>query len=257
VLIFDDPAIAQLYEDAFNQTFSQKKWGDFAKANISAKWFDFTGQGLPSGFVSFSPHSAAEVSLQRVADVLTQAKSSVLFAVMTSRGTGPVFEAIRNLTSREELFSFGVTQTDEGLRVVKPGQKLNNAVFTSFAYIKSKIPEPFRAEWSGGSGQTIHHKFIVADFNDATPVVFTGSSNLAAGGEKNNGDNLLAIYDRAIASIYAVEAIRLVDHYQFRTSMKGATEAKPLMLKEDKERWWAPYYNPKNIRFRDRTLFIR
>ena len=54
-----------------------------------------------------------------------------------------------------------------------------------------------------------NHKFVV-DFNDSKPVVFTGSSNLAAGGEKANQDNLLAIRDASIATAFAVEAVRLV-----------------------------------------------
>src|SRR5215831_18010679 len=76
-------------------------------------------------------------------------------------------------------------------------------------------------------------EFIVMDFNSYEPVVFTGSSNLAAAGEKANGDNLLAIFDRAAATAYAIEAVRLVDHYHFRTSMKAATSDRPLMLKTD------------------------
>jgi len=55
--------------------------------------------------------------------------------------------------------------------------------------LKSNVPFPFRAEWSGGSRQVIHHKFIVMDFNYLNPAVLTGSSKLAAGGEKSNGDN--------------------------------------------------------------------
>jgi hypothetical protein len=43
--------------------------------------------------------------------------------------------------------------------------------------------------------------------NGPNPVVFCGSSNLSSGGESCNGDNLLAIYDRDIATAYAVEAI--------------------------------------------------
>jgi hypothetical protein len=86
--------------------------------------------------------------------------------------------------------------------------------------------------------------------------VFTGSSNLADGGEQANGDNLIAIYDRAIATMYGVEAIRLVDHFQFRASLQKA-KAKPLVLKSDKEKWWAPFYNTKDIKNTERLLFVK
>jgi hypothetical protein len=95
------------------------------------------------------------------------------------------------------------------------------------------------------------------DFNTNNPVVFTGSSNLAAGGEQQNGDNLLAIYDPAVAAAYAVEAIRLVDHYHFRSQMKGADTQAPISLQgpDAKVKWWQPYYDPKNIAFQERVLF--
>jgi len=105
-------------------------------------------------------------------------------------------------------------------------------------------------------GQVIHDKFIVVDFNDHTPLVFTGSSNLAEGGEMQNGDNLLCIADRATAIAFGVEAIRLVDHYHFRAVMQSATNAQPLKLKPS-DAWCKPYYDPTNIKSLDRTLFSR
>ena len=103
----------------------------------------------------------------------------------------------------------------------------------------------------------IHHKFVVVDFNDANPQVFTGSSNLAEGGEEQNGDNLLAIADPGVAARYAVEAVRLVDHYHFRVAKQAATDAAPLVLQPDAARWWAPYYDPARIEYRERVLFSR
>ena len=72
------------------------------------------------------------------------------------------------------------------------------------------MPEPFKKETDGGMGMHIHDKFVVVDFNGANPAVFTGSSNLAAGGEEANGDSLAMIEDGAIANMYAIEAIATV-----------------------------------------------
>src|SRR5271166_1678834 len=85
-----------------------------------------------------------------------------------------------------------MTQTDAGFSLYKPGQP---GQLVPFAALVKQVPPPFDKEFAGGQGQVIHDKFIVIDFNDANPVVFTGSSNLAEGGETQNGDNLLAIYD--------------------------------------------------------------
>src|SRR6516165_7029120 len=54
----------------------------------------------------------------------------------------------------------------------------------------------FKTEWKGGGGIHTHHNFVVCDFNHPVPrkpVVFTGWSNMAAGGEQGNGDNLIEI----------------------------------------------------------------
>jgi hypothetical protein len=50
-------------------------------------------------------------------------------------------------------------------------------------------------------------------------VVYCGSSNLAGGGEAENGDNLLAIHDADVATAFAIEALGLVDHYNFLDRM--------------------------------------
>lgn len=104
-------------------------------------------------------------------------------------------------------------------------------------------------------GQVIHDKFVVIDFNDQAPIVFTGSSNLAGGGEEANGDNLIAISDVSVATAYAVEAIRLIDHFHFRLAMKNATTVDPLVLSTTE--WYQAYYDDTNIKSKERTLFVR
>ena len=68
--------------------------------------------------------------------------------------------------------------------------------------------------------------------------------NLAAGGEEENGDNLLVFRDPAICSTYAVEAIRLIDHYRFRAAMQDATKAEPLRVADPHQNWSKDYFDP-------------
>ena len=254
VFVFDDPDTAALYQRAFDQSFTAAS--KFRDSEIASKWFERKGPGLPSFFASFAPHRDAKVSLDRVTDAIKGAKSSVLFAIMeVARGTGTVLDEIRRLPKRPELFAFGTTQRVNGdLSVQAPGRR---PTFIPFAFLKDKVPEPFREEVGGGMGQVIHHKFVVVDFNDLEPAVFAGSSNLAAGGEEDNGDNLLAFYDRNVASMYAVEAMRLIDHYNFRAAMKNATKAEPLRLKGRGEGWADDWFDATNQRHRERLLFVR
>jgi len=92
-------------------------------------------------------------------------------------------------------------------------------------------------------------------------VVYTGSSNLASGGETSNGDNLIEIRDRAFASAFAVEAIRLVDHYHFRDAMENADPSAPLTLQgadpQGEKPWWDAYYDEREMKCQERELFAR
>jgi phosphatidylserine/phosphatidylglycerophosphate/cardiolipin synthase-like enzyme len=100
--------------------------------------------------------------------------------------------------------------------------------------------------------------------------LFTGSSNFSPSGEKGNGDHLIMIEDRKVATSYAIEAVRVFDHLNFRNRMRDAFGAKEKKLKDAKERtvltlrkpskisgkpaWFEPYYEDSQ-KWRDRRLF--
>lgn len=268
VMVINDPKTAQDYEQMFDFAFTEQEKQPkksaavstaFKKQPFAGKYFDCTGPGLPNFSVSFSPHKTETVSLQRVADAIKHAKSSVIFAVMQLGGTGTVLQQLSTLNKRSDIFAYGMTQTAGKLSLFAPGSSQHGA-FAAFSYLADQVPDPFRKEFSGGMGQVIHDKFVVVDFNGDNPAVFTGSSNLAKGGETANGDNLLAIYDRNIATGYAVEGIRLVDHYHFRMMQKQHPTTEPMTLQpagDPKKKWWQPYYDKNDRKFNERTLFAR
>jgi phosphatidylserine/phosphatidylglycerophosphate/cardiolipin synthase-like enzyme len=265
VLVFDDRTTAGLYAQAFEAAFAalpRSKPGTsaanasacrtFAAAPIARTWNAVSSERLPKFSVAFSPHAAAEVSLAEVAARIAAAKSSVLFAIMQLAGSGPVLDAIRSLAGRRDVFTYGVSESRTGLDLYKPGAP--NAIGVPFGFLAKLVPAPFRAEWNGGLGMHIHHKFVVVDFNGDDPVAFMGSSNLAAGGEEDNGDNLLEVKDAALAQVYAIEAIRLVDHYHFRANLTQAAAAKPLELAKDSS-WAKPFFDPTNVKYLSRLVF--
>jgi hypothetical protein len=257
VIVIDDPEVVQRYAEAFDVAFANPKSpAKFEGAPIAKRWFPFRKPGLPDLQVSFAPHASAEVSLRQVADEIDGADSSVLYAVMELGGTGPVLEKLRALATSRDRYSYGITQSLSGDLAVDGGDGSRPSV-VPFSFLEKTVPKPFRAEYSGGQGQVIHHKFVVLDFNDSDPVVFCGSSNLAKGGEEENGDNLLAIRDRTIATAYAVEAIRLIDHYRFRAVLQKATKAAPLLLEKKDGRWWQRFYRPGSLGETERRLFVR
>ena len=254
ILVFNDPKVAATYDQVFESVFNNM--AGYVKSDLAKQWFDFPNEvgGVPNFKVSFAPHPKPPMSMDLVNQALQNAKSSVMFAIMTLGGAGKVLQTIQNLHLSGKVFSYGMTQSDAGFSLYKPGQP---GQLVPFAALVKQVPPPFDKEFTGGAGQVIHDKFIVIDFNDANPVVFTGSSNLADGGESSNGDNMLAIYDPAVARLFATEAIRLVDHYYFRAAVSQATTVSPLILSPcgGQEKWWTRDYDPQNMRNVQRLLF--
>jgi hypothetical protein len=133
------------------------------------------------------------------------------------------------------------------------------------------LPPPFnQVPGIGGVGHQVHHKFVVCGFNGDDPTVYCGSSNLALMGEQKNGDNLLCIRDGDIATVFAIEARSLVDHFNFldRYAVKSKSSKKkvPPASKQQAavqaswflgvtDAWVDPYFDPNDLRSVDRQLF--
>jgi hypothetical protein len=253
IYVFHEPKVAEMFEQAFEQAFTDPS--GFSKSDVATKVFEIDFPGSPKATLAFSPHKDAELSLGPVTDAINKAQSSVMFAIMAPQGSGSVLKAIKGL-SKNKVYTMGVTDTMGGdASFYPPGS--DRAVSLPFSYLKDKVPPPFQAEYSGGAGRVVHHKFIAIDFNSENPVIITGSSNLAAGGEQANGDQLIMIYDRTVATAYGVEAVRLLDHYQFRAAMKKATKVNPLNLTGPGEKplWWKPYWDKTDVKFGERQMF--
>jgi len=267
VLVFDDPAIASVYEDAFELAFSTGvRAGEFSNNPIAQSEREFTNPSQPKIMVSFAPHKRPTFSLKSIAHEIDAADSSVIFAVMELKSSsGDIVKKLSALHNEQEIFSYGISDsidphdnTIHGTTVYTPRTKGGELVYSKEN--PEIFPEPFAKERlvSGAAAHVVHHKFVVIDFNDTDPVVFCGSSNLAEGGEEHNGDNLIAIYDRAVATAFAIEGIRLIDHYAFAAALKRKTgSGQPLRLKFNEEKWWAPYYVDGSIKQKERKLFSR
>ncbi|MGN6815071.1 MAG: phospholipase D-like domain-containing protein, partial [Solirubrobacterales bacterium] len=126
------------------------------------------------------------------------------------------------------------------------------------AELDSKVPPPFKAEPSGGSGVRLHHKFVVIDFDKPTARVYLGSYNFSNPADTENGENLVLVKDRGVAISYMIEALRIFDHYHFRVVEKEAGDESVTLTtpprKAGEKPWWDPYWsNPQKVR--DREVF--
>lgn len=265
-VVFHNDEATSLFGKVFDAYFAiidQRGAATKFRTNALAQiWHDCSSAGGPVIKIAVSPHADPALSLNPVADAIENAQSSVLYAVVfLNQLTGRVRDVLGDLMQRS-TFSYGISQREGGLSVFKPD---GSRGLVSFAYLAEDAPEPFSSEWSSNAGgnsrsNVLHHKFVVTDFNTPNAKVFTGSSNMAAGGEKENGDHLIMIEDGRIATAYAVEAIRTFDHFHFRVSMQAA-DAKREVIKLQKppepggKTWFREVYIPGHIKERDRLLF--
>jgi phosphatidylserine/phosphatidylglycerophosphate/cardiolipin synthase-like enzyme len=208
--------------------------------------------------VGFSPYSTQNAMLAKIAGDIGTAKSSVFYSLAFLYQTfGPIRDAIEAVTNDDAVFVYGISDKKVGLELQKPDG--NRAPVNPSALVKH-VPEPFKSEPSGGSGNRMHHKFVVIDFDKPSGRVYLGSYNFSDPADTKNGENLLLIRDRRIAVAYMVEAIRIFDHYHFRVAQQEAKKAKKQLVlarppKSPAEKpWWdEDYTDPQKVR--DRELF--
>jgi PLD-like domain len=258
-LVFDDADVAVKFGEVFDAYWNAPK--QFRQNALSKQWWVVRDQAASRVQLCFSPHSDSGLSLDPIAQAIENAQSSVLYSVVfLNQITGAVRDALDDLMQRS-LFSYGVAQRVNGLAVQKPD---GSRALLPFAFLGDNAPEPFKSEWHGnttGHSNMVHHKFLVTDFNGESPTVFTGSSNMAQGGEEENGDHLIQIEDRKVAISYAIEALRLFDHFHFRVNAQSPNAPSELRLAKPpgpgKKPWFVSYYRTGHVKERDRELFIR
>ena len=280
VLVFDDSALASQYGELFEQVWAQGvKAPAFITSRFSTAPYVAAGATLPRTSITFAPHSPADaqrilgdVAARIRAEVTQNGKRSVLFAVMAvDQGVSPVYEALNQLHRSADVFSFGISDSKNGVTLYKPGTA--QGVLVTGKPTSATLPPPFdQIRFIGGIGHQVHHKFVVCGFNGPDPVVYCGSSNLAVGGESANGDNLLEIRDADVATVFAIEAVTLVDHFHFLNSLsdqpKGpdATKTKQAASQQQAaeaaqwflgttDAWTKPYCDTHDLRYADRKLF--
>jgi hypothetical protein len=282
VLIFDDPVVAKKYSDVFNESWTDNVSLKFNKSTLSTTPFEIQSAKTPQTTITFSPHTPADVTkiLGGLSDRIQQeasqkGKGSVLFAVMQLTGSpSGVYKTLQDIHKTQSVFSYGISDSPGGTVLYAPGNK--QGVLVTGKPGKTKLPPPFD-QVPTPPGHEIHDKFVVCGFNGPNPVVYCGSSNLATGGEKANGDNLIAIHDTDVATCFAIEALLLVDHYNFldRYTVPAGqkTSAKTPRVKKQQPRskhdaamsagmflstddsWTNSYFDPNDLHAMERVLF--
>lgn len=260
-IVFNNAKVAQLYANVFDASFGEDEMTGFKESTFASTGYEFFGNGLPNMTIYFSPHPKdfTDQLFEKIADKVSNASSDVLFAIMIDNSRSSILEAVQDKVKSDNVFTYGITDEKDGISLYKPNSKFG--VKVTGLGTETELPPPFD-EVAKIAGHNIHHKFIVVDFKGENPVVYCGSSNLAYNPEQKNGDNLLEIRDKDVVTAFAIEAIRLVDHFHWRNrEMTDSVMANGLSLRtgsgSDEEKWWAPYYNPNDLRFVERELLVK
>jgi len=266
VILDGEPAVKD-FMAAFDAYWEHDDVAGFSKTPAAG----LTGLGLDGidAQVGFSPHNDDNTLLQKIADDLAGATSSVLYSLaFLYQTTGPIREAIEKVTADDAIFVYGISDRKVSSLESKKAdgkaggldlQKPNGNVSPVYpGQLDSNAPPPFKAEPSGGSGVRLHHKFAVIDFDKPTARVYLGSYNFSDPADTENGENLVLIEDRRIADSYAIEALRIFDHYHFRVAEQEAGD-QPLTLttpprKPSEKPWWDSYWT-NSQKVRDREVF--
>jgi hypothetical protein len=267
VVQFNDPTVAQIYSDTFAEM-----WND----RVSEKAFVASGRSTasfalsPVISVTFAPHSptVAAANLNKITQRVDTETSSVLFAVMDTGPTsgGTLIPALIALHKDQKIYNAGISDSTNNISLYKPNDPAGLAVTGKPA--KVLLPPPFNKEASIGMDHQVHDKFVVCGFNTASAVVWCGSSNLALGGEEQNGDNLIEIQDMDIAVAFAIEALDLIDHFMFLdehasggSSASGGSHASGSAASPQEvylsttDAWTTSYFDVNDYHMRERLLF--
>jgi len=255
-LVLRGAKAAHVFHEAFSDYWNHGSVAGFAPTD-STRWRDL-GLGTLDARVSFSPHGPTNARLDAVAADIGNATSSVFYSLaFLDQTSGAVRAAVKKVTESPKIFVYGMADGQiGGIDLQLPN---GNIAPVRPEALNVNVPEPFKSEPVGGGGIRMHHKFVVVDFNLASARVYTGSYNFSPTADTANGENLVRIRDRRVATAYMVEALRLFDHYHFRVKqLEAATAATRLQLQEPpasgQAPWWLDDYTVP-IKIRDRELF--
>ena len=255
VLVFSNRRVAKLYADALAASFGADLMKKFKNSDLAVQDHLINENEIPDMTIRLAPHTepVATAFFKTISERIKAAQSDVLFAVMEDSSASSILDALKFVReTNENVYSYGITDTSSSISLYKPHSK--RGVLVAGKGGAKILPPPFDKELPI-PGIAIHHKFVVVDFKGSDPVLYCGSSNLAFGPEQRNGDNLIEIRNTAVVTVFAIEAIRLVDHFSFRHRVQS-TDRVDLQASGADTPWYASYYDPDDLHFVERVLMI-
>jgi hypothetical protein len=201
VMVICDQGVASAYAGYFEEVLAS------ATTEVH-HWITFEQPRLPRIRLLTCPSNDL---VPEILKAVGRAKRSIIYSL----GDPPDETILRAIDSRltsGQVFLAGIIHSNGGQRV-RWGPTL-----------LASRPAPARRQLtSTTTGATAGNgKFIVVDFDLPDSVLYAGSSTFSQESSASNGDNVLEIRDPSIATQFAIEALRMMDHYRFRMRAQSA-----------------------------------
>lgn len=257
-VVVDGASAIQPFLDAFDDYWQNGTPATFGPTEPAAQYCPLGLLGVDAG-ATFSPHVTADAQLGHVIDdVVNHTTSSMFYSLAFLYQTPAMEKAIDTLSARDDIFVYGMSDRRAGgIHLHLPNGNVP-PVYPS--QLEENVPEPFKAEPTGGGGIRLHDKYMVLDFDKPTARVYLGSYNFSTASDLENGENLVLIRDRRVATAYMIDALRTFDHYEFRVWQNDPKKQvkTPLQLhrppRPGEKAWWEAVWSDP-IKIRDRLLF--
>ncbi|MBI9067728.1 MAG: T9SS type A sorting domain-containing protein [Salinivirgaceae bacterium] len=203
LVCIQDQSLAKSYELEFNEMWGSNtlipdlekgKFGN-EKEDNTPHFFNINNSNVE---LYFSP---SDKTTAKIVNVIDQVEDNLSFAMMvfTEDNLG---NAIINAKERG-VDIFGIIDYVESSGSEFDNLLANNVDVIDFVNANGE-------SWPTAS--TLHHKFLVADFNQSNPVVVTGTHNWSASAESKNDENTLIIYNAETANAFIGEVLTIEDY---------------------------------------------
>lgn len=244
-----------IFSNAFDQYFESKSAKDFEDSGFTS-WFDLKKGNLDIK-VTFSPHNSQTAVLESLSKDICSAKSNVFYSIAFLAQTGGlVTEAINTVVNSDTIYASGISNRNASETVFVSGTSKNHGP----AYVTAlddNRPLNFLKEYAGNIN--MHHKFVVIDFGTENARVYFGSFNMSEPADIDNGEHLILAKNGKIATSFMIEALRLIDHYEYRNALQRYKDERRILKlrhapKAGEIPWWNKFYEDKN-KITRRALF--
>jgi hypothetical protein len=275
VFVSEAGEIASAFAAAFEILLTDPTPGSFRRTPISEQRFDSLRLETRAPLtVALGPRRNPNELPWMVIRAVRAAKDSVLYSVSNpvSRSGSSVstslLDALKAQAANPHIFSYGLAQLGTRLAAQSPDGAMSRP--HGLEQLEPEGPRALSEKWRLSEDFAFGQRFAVVDFGRDNPTVLATSSNFGMGAGRNQAQWVAQIRDRAIATAFMVEGMRQIDHYHFRQEMLARSH-RPSSLSAaaatrsttfwhpgiEEPPWWQPYYDPRDIKLRERHLFAR